>query len=121
VLAEATDFSKDHPDIVARLSKLAIEWKATLPIAPNPECLSKQITGEKPKGLKPKVNGSNVWPEVRAKAFERWDANNDDIMTLDEYQAGLNGQDNLETRFKNFDKNSDGKRTRDEFVGSSTK
>ena len=44
-------------------------------------------------------------PEVRAKAFARWDTNNDSILTLDEYKAGLKGQDNLEARFKNFDKN----------------
>jgi N-acetylgalactosamine-6-sulfatase len=40
--AENTDVAKDHPDIVARLSKMALDWKATLPTQPNPECLSKQ-------------------------------------------------------------------------------
>jgi N-acetylgalactosamine-6-sulfatase len=38
--AEAVDVAKDHPDIVARLAKLALDWKATLPVAPNPECIS---------------------------------------------------------------------------------
>ncbi len=38
--AEALDVAKDHPAIVARLSKLALEWKATLPEKPNPECIT---------------------------------------------------------------------------------
>ena len=37
-------------------------------------------------------------------------------MTLDEYKAGLKGESNLEARFKRFDKNGDGKLTREEFV-----
>lgn len=65
--------------------------------------------------------GSKVTPEVRAKAFKRWDTNKDDILTLEEYQSGLKGQEDLEARFKNFDKNSDGKLTREEFVEPSAK
>ncbi len=113
---EAMDVSKDHPEIVARLTKLALEWKATLPTKPNPECLTSQSTAERPK-----AKASKVTPEVRAKAFTRWDTNKDDILTLDEYKTGLKGQDNLEARFKSFDKDSDGKLTREEFVGSSSK
>ena len=51
-------------------------------------------------------------PEVRARAFTRWDTNKDDRLSLEEYQAGLKGEDNLEARFNNFDQNSDGKLTR---------
>jgi len=40
--AEAKDSSKEHPEIVARLSKLALDWKATLPEKPNPDCISKE-------------------------------------------------------------------------------
>jgi N-acetylgalactosamine-6-sulfatase len=115
--AEAADVAKDHPDIVARLSKLALDWKATLPAKPNPECLTKQPVAEKPGPRKTAAKGSGVTPEVRAKAFTRWDTNHDGFLTLDEYKAGLKGQDNLEARFKNFDKNGDGKLTREEFVG----
>ncbi len=116
--AEDKDCSRDHPEIVARLSKMALEWKATLPTAPNPDCLSKQATSEKPSGPKPRNKGSKVTPEVRAKAFIRWDSNKDDILTLDEYKAGLNGQSDLESRHKSFDENGDGKLTREEFVGN---
>ncbi len=100
--------------IVARLSRLSLEWKATLPAKPNPECLTTEsITA---KAIAPKSAPQGVTPEIRAKAFARWDTNKDGSLTLDEYKAGLKGQDNLETRFNNFDKNGDGKLTREEFV-----
>ena len=113
--AEKTDVAKDHPEIVARLTKLVLEWKATLPEKPNPECLTKTPVTDKTSPAKQPAKG--VTPEVRAKAFARWDTNKDNILTLDEYKAGLKGQENLEARFKTFDQNSDGKLTREEFVG----
>ena len=39
--AESKDMAKEHPEIVARLTKLALEWKANLPEKPNPECISR--------------------------------------------------------------------------------
>ncbi|MEY4384984.1 MAG: Arylsulfatase, partial [Verrucomicrobiota bacterium] len=39
--AEAKDVSKEHPETVERLTKLALEWKSSLPDKPNPECISK--------------------------------------------------------------------------------
>ena len=47
--AEAKDVSKEHPEIVARLSKLVLDWKATLPEKPNPECISKEQPKTKAK------------------------------------------------------------------------
>jgi hypothetical protein len=61
-----------------------------------------------------------VTPEVRSKAFTRRDKNKDKIPALAEYEAGLKGQDDIQARFKNFDRNSDGKLTREEFVGSTS-
>ena len=112
--AEAKDIAKEHPDIVARLTRLALDWKATLPEKPNPACLTTVSDPQKPGPQKPRVKG--VTPEVRSKAFDRWDTNHDGFLTLDEYQAGLKGQENLEARFKSFDKNGDGKLIREEFV-----
>ena len=100
---------------------MALEWKATLPTQPNPECLSTQEIEAAPGPKKTAAKGSGVTPEVRAKALERWDTNKDGVLILDEYKAGLKGQDNLDARFKNFDKNSDGKLTRAEFVGPAAK
>ena len=49
------------------------------------------------------------------------DTNHDGILTLGEYIAGLKGAPNLDQRFKNFDKNGDGKLSREEFVTPSGK
>ncbi|MEO6788710.1 MAG: sulfatase-like hydrolase/transferase, partial [Chthoniobacteraceae bacterium] len=64
--AEANDVAKEHPDIVARLSKLVLDWKATLPTKPNPECLTTEPVTEKPAVRKSAPKG--VTPEARAKA-----------------------------------------------------
>ncbi len=117
--AEAADVAKDHPEIVARLTKLVLDWKATLPEQPNPDCVSEQPVNEEREAPQPSSSKSRVTPEVRARAFARWDTNKDDLLTLDEYKAGLKGQSNLEARFQNFDKNHDGRLTRGEFVGQS--
>jgi N-acetylgalactosamine-6-sulfatase len=66
--AEATDVSKDHPDIVARLSKMALDWKATLPTQPNPECLSTQA---RPEPGKSRVKGAKVKPNARFNGFDK--------------------------------------------------
>jgi hypothetical protein len=39
--AVAKDQSKDHPEIVARLTKQALDWNATLPTKADPSCLAK--------------------------------------------------------------------------------
>ena len=52
--AEANDVAKDHPDIVARLSKLALDWKASLPEKPNPDCISR---GPQPPAAKKRPRG----------------------------------------------------------------
>jgi N-acetylgalactosamine-6-sulfatase len=115
--AEATDVAKGNPDIVARLTRLALDWKATLPTKPNPACVSKlPPDGKSGRPRRPTGKGSGVTPEVRARAFARWDADKDDVLTLAEYQSGLKGQDDIEARFKGFDKNGDGKVSREEFV-----
>lgn len=36
--AEAKNVAKEHPEVVARLAKLAQDWKATLPERPDPAC-----------------------------------------------------------------------------------
>ncbi len=39
--AEVKDVAKAHPEIVERLTKRTLDWKATLPERPNPDCISK--------------------------------------------------------------------------------
>ena len=48
--------------------------------------------------------------------FNRFDTNQDNHLSLKEYQIGQAGGQNLEQRFNNFDRNKDGKVSRDEFV-----
>jgi N-acetylgalactosamine-6-sulfatase len=119
------DESKTHPEIVARLSKLALDWQATLPTKADSSCVSKERS-EQPKSAtkedtsKPGTT-QRTTPEQRAKAFARWDTNHDDQLTLDEYKAGLKGQDDLDARFKRFDHNGDAKLTGEEFTKPTAK
>ena len=94
--AEAADVAKDHPEIVARLTKLALDWKATLPEKPNPECISTTGHGNETAQAdearqEPRLRRES--PPAARKAFARWDTNKDGILTLDEYKAGLKGQE----------------------------
>ncbi len=51
--AESKDVAKEHPEIVARLTEMAQEWKATLPQQPDPSCLSAADRGKaEPPGNK---------------------------------------------------------------------
>lgn len=75
----------------------------------------------KPAQPKKGANNPPVSPEEKAKTFDRWDTNRDGVLTLAEYLAGQKPNDLLEARFKNLDKNADGKLTKEEFVGKIVK
>ncbi len=115
--AEASDVAQNHPDIVARLTKLALDWKATLPTTPNPECLTNVPDPGKDSPPKTGATGSGLTPEDRVITFDRWDTNRDGVVTLAEYLAGQKPNDLLEARFKRLNKSGDGKLTREEFAG----
>jgi arylsulfatase A-like enzyme len=125
---ESADVAQDHPEIVARLTKLVLDWQTTLPAKPDPLCISKTDHADS-KVIPSKAGKSAASPEQpakkatpdRAKAFERMDSNIDGTLTLEEYKSGLKNGANLEKRFKNFDKNSDGKLTAEEFVTPSNR
>jgi arylsulfatase A-like enzyme len=48
--------------------------------------------------------------------FTRWDGNKDDFLTFEEFRLGQKNRKGLETSFKSFDKNGDGKLSREEYV-----
>ncbi|GDY20622.1 N-acetylgalactosamine-6-sulfatase [Verrucomicrobiota bacterium] len=115
----AKDQSKDHPEIVARLKKQALDWNATLPSKADPACVSKdQGTGSEKRSQEIESPTPTAKAPVKDRnvPFNRWDTNKDHLLSLAEYQAGLKGQDYLEARFKSFDANADGNLTREEFV-----
>lgn len=119
--AEAIDVASKHPEIVARLTKQALAWKATLPTTVDPSCISvidRQAAGAASTATPPAAKQPTV---DRAAAFARMDANNDGLLTLEEYSAGLKGAPNLDQRFKNFDQNGDGQLSRAEFVAPNRK
>lgn len=71
-------------------------------------------------GLKVKEAPKKLMKSDRNVPFNRWDTDKDDILTLDEYLTGQTGE-NLEERYKRFDKNGDGEVTREEYVVLSAK
>jgi hypothetical protein len=66
--AEAKDVSQENPEVVTGLSKLVLDWKASLPEQPDPECISK--VPQEPAGKnKPAAKAKKVTAEQRAKAM----------------------------------------------------
>ncbi len=122
--AEAVDVARDHPEVVARLTQLALAWKATLPTTIDPSCISAADRAAAPTTPTPPATSNapaKKAPVDRAAAFARMDTNHDGVLTLEEYVAGMKDAPNLEQRFKNFDQNGDGKLSREEFVAPSGK
>jgi N-acetylgalactosamine-6-sulfatase len=119
--AESEDLSGQYPEVVARLKKLAFEWNDTLPKKLDPACIATETEG-KPAATPAKkpvaaaASRKSSMEQARAAAFPRWDTNQDGVLVLEEYKAGLPGQSNLESRFASFDKDGDGKLTREEFI-----
>ena len=111
---EAIDVAKDHPEIVARLTQLALAWQATMPTAVDPACISAADRAAVP--IAAPATPAQKAPLDRAAAFARIDTNHDGVLTLAEYLAAQAGGANLTARFKKFDKNGDGKISREEFL-----
>lgn len=107
---QKTNLADRNPDRVAWMLAAIRQWKSTLPVSEyRPELAPKRGPVKKAAAPIPAVD--------RAKAFERWDENKDNLLTLEEYRAGLSNKANADSRFKGFDKNNDGRLTRAEFVG----
>ncbi|MCA8989276.1 MAG: sulfatase-like hydrolase/transferase, partial [Planctomycetaceae bacterium] len=104
---QQVNLAEENPQKVAEMVKAIMAWKTTLPESAVP-----QVAVERNPPVKPSPD--------RAKAFLRWDTNQDEQLSLEEYRNGLSKKTNAESRFRNFDRNGDGKLTREEFVGPQT-
>ena len=84
---------------------------------------TKPVLSDKGKARNDKTKRHEDMPKKKSNAdrnvpFNRWDTNKDDHLSLNEYQVGLKGKSELQSRFSKFDKNGDGKVSREEFVGT---
>ncbi len=114
--AESADLTKSNPEIVARVTKLALEWKATFLTTVDPSCISTADRAAKPAAASAPSAPTKKAPIDRAAGFMRMDPNRDGVLSFEEYVDGMNGAPNLASRFKNFDKDGDGKLSSAEFV-----
>ena len=111
-LIDENKFLRSFPEV--------IKEKGTKSYSKSALAVGVQKQTETPKKKKAKAKTKSQPKEDRNIPFDRWDTNKNDILSLEEYLAGPKGE-NLETRYKKFDKNNDGKVTRQEFVNPSPK
>lgn len=112
--AQAHNLADDQPDRVAAMRAAIEAWYATLPQQVNPRLQSTDRATRASDTPRPGAAPRGV---DRGRAFSRWDRNQDDLLTLQEYTQGLANQDEADKRFTAFDKNGDGILSREEFVG----
>ncbi|TWU32533.1 sulfatase-like hydrolase/transferase [Novipirellula artificiosorum] len=74
------------------------------------------LTALENENFKGTVSSKTHRPKTnRQRAFRRWDTNQDQSLSLDEYKAGLSGHSDLERRFRHFETNGDSLLSPDEF------
>lgn len=101
-LVDKNRFLLSYPEVAGgKKSKSYVEGALSTPAA--------KVAATKPVEKKGKLD--------RNIPFNHWDTNKDEHLSLDEYKSGLAGQADLEKRFRNFDKDANGKVSREEFVG----
>lgn len=99
--AETHDLAASQPEVVERLSRLALAWKAGLP----------------PGEEKPVPRKTQGKPEPdRAAMFTAKDTNHDGQLTREEYLHNFPDQAEGRRRFPLFDTNRDGVLSREEFI-----
>lgn len=104
--SETNDLASVNPEIMKRLSRLALDWKATLP------------PGEErplPRPKRPGKAKGRPAPDRHAM-FKAKDTNHDGQLTLEEYLHKFPDQAEGRRRFPRFDRNGDGILTEEEFV-----
>ncbi len=115
---QSRNVAPDQPERVAQMQSAIEAWFETLPKSVDP-ALRTKTNSASPTGTTTggSTGKSRTMSAQRAAALTRWDINRDGKLDLTEYKRGLKNQDNVESRFKNFDADGDGVLTRQEFVG----
>ncbi len=117
----------EHAVKVAELTALLTKEMAThadkspLTVAnPKPAEWTPPAPGNEPtKQAKKKPADGQANNRIRVDSalhFTNWDTNKDDFVTLEEYQLGQKKRKGLEAGFKAYDKNADGKLSREEYI-----
>lgn len=101
---ERNNLASANPEIVARLSKLALDWKATLP------------PGEEEPLPPRKASTKGKAASDRGTIFDGKDKNKDGRLTLEEYLNNFPDQDEGRRRFPTFDTDGNGTLTKEEFA-----
>lgn len=65
--AEARDVSSEHPEILARLTALVREWKASLPESPDPKCISEEARRSPSAADAPSASKDATTPSAKEK------------------------------------------------------
>ncbi len=99
---ETENVAAAHPDVVERLTRLALDWKATLP------------PGDERPVPRPKAKAAPV--RDRTAMFRAKDTNHDGQLTLEEYLRNFPDQAEGRRRFPTFDTNNDNILSEQEFV-----
>ncbi|MCX6855524.1 MAG: sulfatase-like hydrolase/transferase, partial [Verrucomicrobia bacterium] len=121
----------DKPEHAAKIAELTALLttqmadhadKSPLTVAtPKPAEWTPPAPGSEPAKKAKKKSATAGQPNGRIRVdsklhFTNLDTNKDDLLTLEEYQIGQKNRKGLEAGFKAYDKNADGKLSREEYV-----
>jgi N-acetylgalactosamine-6-sulfatase len=104
-----------QPERTAQMMAAIRAWQTTLPVPTAPETKSGAAKKTTPPLETAQATNKMSVKNLRS-TFKRWDKNGNSLLSFEEYNQGLAKKDNAPTRFKNFDRNSDGNVSEAEFV-----
>jgi len=108
--SEDHNLAQQHPDVVERLAKAAVAWKATLP--PDSGDYEERMAALRRAKAKPGKPGTD-----RAALFEKVDKDHDGQLSAEEFLSNFTSDpEEGRRRFKLFDTNQDGVLSREEFL-----
>lgn len=107
-LVDENQFLLSYPDVAGNKKSKSFAETALSTLDESPHAPESQT---EPLPAEPKSTIDRNLP------FNRWDADKNEHLSLEEYKNGHGNKPNLDQRFKRFDKNNDDQVSRKEFVG----